>query len=58
MELPPAAALWLDPLRMSRHRYVVTYSINDQHAADESVDPSELGRTAHGVALMLAELGS
>ena len=28
------------------------------HAADESVDPGELGRTAHGVALMLAELGS
>jgi cysteinylglycine-S-conjugate dipeptidase len=28
------------------------------HAADESVDPGELGRTAQGVALMLAELGS
>jgi acetylornithine deacetylase/succinyl-diaminopimelate desuccinylase-like protein len=28
------------------------------HAADESVDPGELGRTAHGVASMLAELGS
>ena len=28
------------------------------HAADDSVDPGELGRTAHGVALMLAELGS
>ena len=28
------------------------------HAADESVDPGELERTALGVALMLAELGS
>ena len=28
------------------------------HAADESVDPGELERTARGVALMLAELGS
>jgi acetylornithine deacetylase/succinyl-diaminopimelate desuccinylase-like protein len=28
------------------------------HAADESVDPSELSRTAEGVARMLAELGS
>jgi acetylornithine deacetylase/succinyl-diaminopimelate desuccinylase-like protein len=28
------------------------------HAADESVDPSELARTADGVARMLAELGS
>ena len=28
------------------------------HAADESVDPAELERTALGVALMLAELGS
>ncbi|MET0523643.1 MAG: dipeptidase [Nocardioides sp.] len=27
------------------------------HAADESVDPGELARTAEGVALMLAELG-
>ncbi len=28
------------------------------HAADESVDPGELARTAEGVALMLQELGS
>ena len=28
------------------------------HAPDESVDPGELERTAAGVALMLAELGS
>jgi len=28
------------------------------HAADESVDPGELERTAVGVALMLAELGT
>ncbi len=37
VELPLAAALWLDALRMSWHRYVVTYSFHDQLAAVESV---------------------
>ena len=40
VEPPPAleaAALWFDALRMSWHRYVVTYSFHDQAAAVESV---------------------
>ena len=37
VDLPLAAALWLDALRMSWHRYVVTYSFHDQLAAVESV---------------------
>ena len=32
-----AATLWLDALRMSWHRYVVTYSFHDQLAAVETV---------------------
>jgi hypothetical protein len=32
-----SAALWLDALRMSWYRYVVTYSFHDQAAAVESV---------------------
>jgi hypothetical protein len=32
-----AATLWLDALRMSWHRYVVTYSVHDQLAAVETV---------------------